>query len=60
MKDRIKNVRKLLNPFRAGDRRTARYYRSVIAPGAGYPTFDEANRDLAFRDRSTNVPPGIW
>jgi hypothetical protein len=59
MKDSIKNVRKLLNPFRRGDHRTSRYYRNVIAPGAGYPTFDEASRDLAHRDRATNLP-GIW
>ena len=59
MKDTIKSVRKLLNPFRHGDRRTSRYYRNVIAPGAGYLTFDEASRDLAHRDHATYLP-GIW
>ena len=59
MKDTIKSVRKLLNPFRHGDRRTSRYYRNVIAPGAGYPTFNEASRDLAHRDHATYLP-SIW
>ena len=59
MKDSIKNVRKLIVPFRSGGSRTSRYYRSVIAPGAGYPTFDEANRDLAYRDRATSIMPGL-
>jgi hypothetical protein len=59
MKDTIKSIRKLLNPFRHGDRRASRYYRNVIAPGAGYPTFDEASRDLVHRDRATYLP-SVW
>ena len=60
MKFTIKDVRNLLNPFRPDDSRTSRYYWKTIAPGAGYPTYDEANRDLADRDRATTIPPGIW
>lgn len=60
MKYTIRHVGNLLNPFRPGNRRTARYYRQTIAPGAGYPTYDEANRDLADRDRATIILPGIW
>lgn len=57
MKYPIKGIGALLNPFRPDDR-TARYYRRAIAPGAGYPTYTEASRDLAERDRATLLPPG--
>jgi hypothetical protein len=59
MKYPIKHIGTLFNPFRSNDR-TARFYRRVIAPGAGYPTYDEASRDLADRDRATKFLPGIW
>jgi len=35
-----------LNPFRVSDSRFGRYYAGVIEQGAGYPTADEARRDL--------------
>lgn len=35
-----------LNLFRATDTRFGRYYAGVIGQGAGYPTADEARRDL--------------
>jgi len=35
-----------LNPFRASDSRFGRYYAGVIGQGSGYPTADEARRDL--------------
>ncbi len=35
-----------LNPFRTADTRFGRYYAGVLGQGAGYPTADEARRDL--------------
>jgi hypothetical protein len=55
MKDSIQRIRKLL----VNQSRGSRYYRNVIAPGAGYPTFDEARKDLDRRDRAVSVPP-LW
>ncbi|CAN5760156.1 hypothetical protein BH20CHL4_BH20CHL4_01550 [soil metagenome] len=40
-----------LNPFRSSDSRFGRYYAGVIGPGPGYPTADEARRDLRKFDR---------
>jgi hypothetical protein len=59
MKASIRTFGQFLNPFQHGDRRTGDYYRGVIEQGAGYPTYDEARRDLARRDRATSVPP-VW
>jgi hypothetical protein len=57
MKDSIQRIRTLLTSGRPGQGRSSRYYRNVIAPGAGYPTFDEARKDLDRRDRAVSVPP---
>jgi hypothetical protein len=47
-----------LNPFRTSDSRFGRYYAGVIGPGAGYPTADEARRDL--RKFDLNQPDARW
>jgi hypothetical protein len=46
----MKTIKNLLNPFRVSGRRFDRYYQGVIGPGAGYPTYDEARRDMLLRD----------
>ena len=46
----MKAIRNLLNPFRVSGRRFDRYYQGVIGPGAGYPTYDEARKDMLLRD----------
>ncbi len=46
----MKAIKNLLNPFRMSGRRYDRYYQGVIGPGSGYPTYDEARRDLMSRD----------
>jgi hypothetical protein len=48
----------LLQPFRVA-RRNDRYYQGVIGPGAGYPTYDEARRDLMIWDRAI-APQAGW
>lgn len=54
----MKKFQLFLNPFRQ-PRRNERYYLGVIAPGAGYPTYDEARRDLLSRDRAA-FPQTGW
>ena len=54
----MKTFRVLLNPFRGMPRRNERYYQGVIGVGSGYPTYDEARRDLMLRDRSMSIPGG--
>ena len=49
----MKAIRQFLRrPFRARGTRFDRYYVGLIQPGAGYPTADEARRDLAEYRRS--------
>ncbi|HEX3301442.1 MAG TPA: hypothetical protein VHR64_01050 [Thermomicrobiales bacterium] len=55
----MKTLRIFLNPFRGLPRRNERYYQGVIGVGAGYPTYDEARRDLMLRDRAM-IPQGGW
>lgn len=55
----MKTLRVLLSPFRGMSRRNERYYQGVIGVGAGYPTYDEARRDLARRDRAM-IPQSGW
>ena len=40
-----------LNIFQSGEGRFGRYYTSVIGQGSGYPTADEARRDLRRLDQ---------
>ena len=53
----MKAIYWILNPFRLS-RRNERYYQGVIGPGAGYPTYDEARRDLLNRDRAVGPQAG--
>ena len=57
MNARINRIRELLDTARKGRSRSARYYQNVLGVGAGYPTYDEARRDLVSRDRATVYPP---
>ncbi len=54
----MRTFKSLLNPFRTTGKRNDRYYQGVIGPGAGYPTYDEARRDLMNRDRAVNPRAG--
>jgi hypothetical protein len=52
-KENVNAIRKFLHRTRrAKGSRFDRYYVSLIQPGAGYPTADEARRDLAEFRRS--------
>jgi hypothetical protein len=55
----MKTIKSLLNPFRATAKRNDRYYQGVIGEGAGYPTYDEARRDLMNRDQAV-APRASW
>lgn len=49
----MKTLRTLLaplSPFRGTSARFDRYYGGILRPGAGYPTADEARRDMRRRD----------
>ena len=52
----MRNLLSKLNPFRPSDSRFGRYYAGVIGHGAGYPTADEARRDLRKLDRGRRKP----
>jgi hypothetical protein len=54
----VKAIQLLLTPFRLA-RRNERDYQGVIAAGVGYPTYDEARRDLMSRDRAV-LPQAGW
>lgn len=56
----MKTIKNLLNPFRISGRRYDRYYQGVIAPGAGYPTYDEARRDMMVRDSAAIDARAGW
>jgi hypothetical protein len=49
----VKTLLNLINPFRGTNSRFDRYYAGVIGSGEGYPTADEARRDLRNYDRAT-------
>lgn len=48
----MKTLRSLLTPFRATTGRFDRYYGGILRPGSGYPTADEARKDLRNRDHA--------
>lgn len=54
----MKTIKTLLSPFRMTGKRNDRYYQGVVAEGSGYPTYDEARRDLMNRDRAVNPRAG--
>jgi hypothetical protein len=57
MNARLNRLREVLDSNRQGRSRSTRYYQKVLGVGAGYPTYDEARRDLVNRDRATLYPP---
>lgn len=54
----MKTIRAFLSPFRVSAGRFDRYYQGVIRPGAGYPTYDEARRDMMVRDSAIDARAG--
>lgn len=54
----MKTLLNLINPFRGTNNRFERYYSGVLHNGYGYPTADEARKDLRNYDRSSIY--GIW
>jgi len=50
----MKTFRTILNSFRPSPARFERYYTSVIRQGSGYPTADEARRDIRAREQAVN------
>ncbi|MCC6792650.1 MAG: hypothetical protein IT336_13245 [Thermomicrobiales bacterium] len=55
----MKTLRSLLTPFRTSSARFDRYYGGILRTGSGYPTADEARRDLRRRDQ-TNATMIGW
>ena len=55
----MKTISRLLSPFRVTVGRNDRYYQGVIGQGSGYPTYDEARKDLILRDAAVN-PRNGW
>jgi hypothetical protein len=52
----VKTLRSLLKPLRPSSGRFDRYYGGVLREGFGYPTADEARRDLRRQDQiSANI-----
>jgi hypothetical protein len=54
----VKTLLDLINSLRGKNARFDRYYSGVIGSGSGYPTADEARRDLRNYDRTVGY--GIW
>ena len=54
----MKNLLNLITPFRGKNSRFERYYSGVIGDGSGYPTADEARRDLRTYDHYSGY--GLW
>jgi hypothetical protein len=48
----VKTLRTLLTPFRMSSARFDRYYGGILRSGSGFPTADEARRDLRRRDQT--------
>jgi len=55
----MKTISRWLKPFRVTIGRHDRYYQGVIGHGSGYPTFDEARKDLLSRDAAV-APRSGW
>jgi hypothetical protein len=53
----MKTLRSLLNIGRTTGSRFDRYYAGVLRSGVGYPTADEARRDLRRYDVATQHVP---
>jgi len=50
----MKTLRQLFSRASQPASRLDRYYAGVARPGVGYPTADEARRDLRLHDRSAH------
>ena len=50
----VKLIHKILNPF-VSNNRFDRYYGNVLQQGEGYPTADEARKDLRNQDVNKNL-----
>lgn len=50
----VKLFKTLLNPF-TGNSRFDRYYGNVLRQGEGYPTADEARKDLRNQELNKNL-----
>jgi len=48
----VKALRALFNPFRSNGGRFDRYYGGILRTGSGYPTADEARKDLTRQDQA--------
>jgi hypothetical protein len=51
----VNGFRTFLASIRFSGNRFDLYYRNVVGRGAGYPTADEARRDVSARDRQLHV-----
>jgi fido (protein-threonine AMPylation protein) len=49
----MKKLIDLIHPFRLGNTRFERYYAAILGDGVGYPTADEARKDLRRLDLTT-------
>ncbi len=49
----MKKLIDLIHPFRPGNNRFERYYAAILGDGVGYPTADEARKDLRRLDLMT-------
>ncbi len=50
----MKTLQILRKTFRPSPARFDRYYTAVIRQGTGYPTADEARRDMRAREQAAN------
>ena len=58
MEFEMKVFRTLLQPLRGMNGRFDRYYAGVLRPGSGYPTADEARKDIARRTETQRIYEG--
>ncbi|MGI8475106.1 MAG: hypothetical protein ACR2OO_01845 [Thermomicrobiales bacterium] len=56
----MKTLRSLFHPFRGpgASGRFDRYYAGVLRPGSGYPTADEARKDMRQQSQATQHVTG--
>ncbi len=50
----MKTLRAMLKPFSGSTARFDRYYGGILRTGSGYPTADEARKDLRRHDQMSN------
>jgi len=50
----VKTLRAILKPFSSSTARFDRYYGGILRTGSGYPTADEARKDLRRHDQMSN------